>query len=289
MKRYLALQQIVEYGSFSRAAEAMGYTQSALSQMIASLEDELHMRLLNRYRSSVRLTAEGKELYPSVQALITSYQAAMNKAGEIAGLETGVIRMGVLGSISVHWLPTLIRDFKARYPRVEFVIHQGDHSSIEEWIRTGQVDFGFVNPKAVVGLQCEVLKQGQMMAILPKGHPLAAQDTVPLAELAREPFILLEEGHYYEPLEAFKAVGLRPDVRYTIHDDYTIMTMVEAGLGVSILAELILRRTSYDIAIRPTDPPVYRTVSIAYRNRGTLPSASRVFIQQLKEQLPHLP
>lgn len=150
-----------------------------------------------------------------------------------------------------------IRDFKERYPHVEFVIHQGDHSSIEDWIRTGQVDFGFVNPKAVIGLQCEVLKQGQMMAILPKDHPLAAQDTVPLAELAREPFLLLEEGHYYEPLEAFKAIGLRPDIRYTIHDDYTIMTMVEAGLGVSILAELILRGR---ITTLPSAPRIRRSI-----------------------------
>ena len=109
------------------------------------------------------------------------------------------------------------------------------------------------------------------------------------AGLAREPFLHLEEGYYYEPLEAFKAIGLRPDVRYTIHDDYTIMTMVEAGLGVSILAELILRRTNYDIAIRPTDPPVYRTIGLAYTNKDALTSAGRVFIRPLKEKLPLLP
>lgn len=289
MKRYLALQKIVEYGSFSRAAEVMGYTQSALSQMIASLEDELHMRLLNRYRTGARLTAEGKELYPSIQTLINSYQSVMIKAGEILELDTGVVRMGVLGSISVHWLPVLIRGFKEKYPHVEFVIHQGDHSSIEEWIRTGQVDFGFVNPRAVVGLQCEVLKQGQMMAILPKGHPLAEQKQVPLFSLAAEPFILLEEGHYYEPLEAFKDVEVRPNIQYTIHDDYTIMTMVEAGLGVSILADLILRRTNYEIEIRPTDPPVFRTISIAYVSKDALPAASRRFIRHIHENLTLLP
>lgn len=289
MKRYIALQKVVEYGSFSRAADAMGYTQSALSQMIASLEDELHMRLLNRYRTGVRLTSEGKELYPSIQVLINSYQATMTKAGEILGLDTGIIRMGVLGSISVHWLPTLIKSFKEIYPHVEFVIHQGDHTSIEEWIRTGSVDFGFVNPRAVTGLQCEALTQGEMMAVLPKDHPLAQFDNVSLTSLSSEPFILLEEGHYYEPLEAFKAVGVCPNVCYTIHDDYTIMTMVEAGLGVSILAGLILRRTNYGIEIRSTDPPVFRTVGLAYINKDSLPSASKKFIQHIKQNLSELP
>lgn len=283
MKRYLALQNIVEYGSFSKAAEAMGYTQSALSQMIASLEDELHLKLLNRYRTGARLTYEGRELYPSIQALINAYHGTIHKSEEILGLETGVVRMGVLASISVHWLPALIRSFEERYPKVEFVIHQGDHTSIEEWIRTGQVDFGFANPAAVIGLQTEVLGRGDMPAILPKGHPLAQKTAVPLEELAEEPFILLEEGHYYEPLEAFHSIGVHPKIKYTIHDDYTIMTMVEAGLGVSVLAELVLQRTNYDIEIRPTVPPVCRVISLAYQSRDRLPTASKLFIEHVKK------
>ena len=165
----------------------------------------------------------------------------------------------------------------------EFVIHQGDHTSIEEWIRTRQVDFGFVNPAAVIVLKTEVLGRGDMPAILPKGHPLAQKTAVPLEELAEEPFILLEEGHYYEPLEAFRSIGVHPKIKYTIHDDYTIMTMVEAGLGVSILAELVLQRTNYDIEIRPTVPPVYRVISLAYQSRDRLPTASRLFIEHIKK------
>lgn len=84
------------------------------------------------------------------------------------------------------------------------------------------------------------IRQGAMLAVLPEGHPFAVLDRVPLKALAEEPMILLEEGHYSEPLEAFSSVGLKPNVRLRIHDDYSIMTMVEAGLGFSILAELIL-------------------------------------------------
>ena len=157
MNRYLALQKIVELGSFTRAAEALGYTQSAMSQMIASLEEELSIKLLIRSRTGARLTLEGAELYPYVERLVYQYWAAREKANEIKGLETGVVRMGTLASISVHWLPGLLRDFQARYPGVEFVIHQGDYTSIQEWIKTGAVDFGFVNPKAVSGLSLNTL------------------------------------------------------------------------------------------------------------------------------------
>lgn len=289
MNRYIALQRIVELGSFSKAAEALGYTQSAMSQMIASLEEELSIKLLNRFRTGAKLTLEGAELYPYIERAVYQYLAVQEKAKEIRGLETGVIRMGTLASISAHWLPGILKEFQEKYPGVEFVIHQGDYTSIQEWIKTGAVDFGFVNPKAVSGIETIVLKEGAMLAVLPENHPLAEKDRVPLTELASEPFILLEEGHYYEPLEACRAAGCVPNVKYTIHDDYAIMTMVEAGLGVSILAELVLHRTNYRIALRPTEPPVFRTIAVGYKDKGSLPMAARRFIECLREHVEELP
>ena len=289
MNRYLALQKVVELGSFSKAAEALGYTQSAMSQMIASLEDELSIKLLNRARTGIKLTIEGAELYPYLERTIYQYIASQEKAKEIRGLETGVIRMGTLASISAHWLPSLLKEFQEKYPGMEFVIHQGDYTSIQEWIKTGAVDFGFVNPKAVSGLETIVLKDGPMLAVLPEDHPLAEKEVVSLAALAAEPFILLEEGNYYEPLEAFRSIGIAPNIKYTIHDDYAIMTMVEAGLGVSILAELILHRTNYQIALRPTNPMVSRTIAIGYKDEASLPMASKRFINCLRTHINELP
>lgn len=128
-----------------------------------------------------------------------------------------------------------------------------------------------------------------MLAIVPEDHALAKEEVIPLDKLAEEPFILLEEGHYYEPLEAFKRIGKRPNIKYTIHDDYAIMTMVEAGLGVSILAELVLHRTNYHISLHRTEPPVYRTLAIGYKDEESLPVASRKFIEYLRARLPELP
>lgn len=289
MNRYIALKTIVELGSFTKAAQSLGYTQSAMSQMISSLEDELGIKLVNRFRTGTQLTQEGAELFPQIEQLVYQYQSMQEKANEIKGLETGVIRMGTLSSISTHWLPGLLREFQQRYPGVEFVIRQGDYTSIQEWIKTGVIDFGFVNPKAVNGIETLVLKKGEMLAVLPEGHPLAEMETVPLAALAKEPFILLEEGHYYEPLEAFRAAGVTPNIKYTIHDDYAIMTMVEAGLGVSILAELILHRTHYRLALRKTEPPITRTIAIGYKDQASLSMASRRFIDCIRENLTELP
>ncbi len=249
----------------------------------------MSIKLINRFRTDAKLTLEGEELYPHIEKLIYQYHSVLEKTNEIKGLQTGTIRMGTLASISAHWLPELLKEFQEQYLGVEFVIHQGDYTSIYEWIKTGAVDFGFVNPKAVGGIETIVLKEGAMLTVLPQNHPLAKNDVIPLDLLVPKPFILLEEGHCYEPLEAFRSIGITPNIKYTIHDDYAIMTMVEAGLGVSILAELVLHRTNYKIDLRPTVPSISRTIAIGYKDKSSLPIACKKFIELLRSHLNELP
>ncbi len=284
MHRYKAFLKVVEVGSFTKAAELLGYTQPALSQMMTSLERELSMKLLYRSRYGIRLTPEGERLYPSIESAVRQYDAMRRSADEISGLETGIVRIGTVSSVSAHWLPQVIRAFWEKHPNVQIVLHQGDYSSIQEWVRTGAVDFGFVNPQAVKGLETMVVKSGAFRAVVPAGHPLAAKAAVTLEDLAGEPFLLLEGGVYSEPEEAFAAAGIVPDVKLRVHDDYSILSMIEQGMGVSILAELVLHKTAYDVAALPLDPPVIRTIGIVMKDRRTLPLAARVFIGELMAQ-----
>lgn len=281
MNRYIALQKIIETGSFTKAADVLGYTQSSVSQMVASLENELSIKLLTRSRHGIKLTAEGAELYPFIERLISQYDSTIEKANEIKGLDSGIIRIGTVSSVTCHWMPQLIKGFKEQYPNVQFIFHQGDYTLISEWIASGQIDFGFINPLANEKLQCKTIKCGRMLAVLPKDHRLADKECVRLSDISDEPYIMLEEGQYSEPMEAFKSEGLSPNIQYTIHDDYAIMTMVEAGLGISILAELVLKRTNYNIVCLPTEPPIYRTLAAAYKDKNTLSIASRYFIDYI--------
>lgn len=289
MKRLIALQKIVELGSFTKAADKLGYTQSAVSQMIASLEEELSIKLLYRSRIGIRLTLEGEELYPFIQRTVFQYQAMQEKADEIKGLETGIIRIGTISSISCHWLPGLIKHFQELYPKVRFVLHQGDYTSIPDWVRTGEVDFGFVNPDAVTGLETQFIKEGELRAVVPADHRLAGHSAVTLEELAKEPFLLLEEGNLSEPLEAFRQLGLEPDISLRVHDDYSILSMIETGLGISILPELVLRKTNYAVAILPIEPAVTRKIGLVMKEKQSLPIACKHFIAFLMDNLASLP
>jgi len=281
MQRYKAFLKVVEVGSFTRAAELLGYTQPALSQMMTSLERELSMKLLYRSRYGIRLTPEGERLYPSVESAVRQYDAMRRSADEISGLETGVVRIGTVSSVSAHWLPQVIRAFWEKHPNVQIVLHQGDYSSIQEWVRTGAVDFGFVNPQAVKGLETMVVRSGEFRVVVPVGHPLAAKAAVTLEELAGERFLLVEGGAFSEPEEAFAAAEIVPDIKLRVHDDYSVLSMIEQGMGVSILTELVLHKTSYDVVSLPIEPPIIRTLAVVTKDRRTLPLAAKVFIDEL--------
>ena len=185
-------------------------------------------------------------------------------------------------------MPPLIRDFQEQYTNVEFVLHQGDNNSIPEWVRTGAVDFGFVNMSVYSG-KALFLKEGEYRAILPLEHPLAGQEAVTLEQLAEYPFLVIEEGRESRPLEAFRERGLEPRVRMRIHDDYSIMSMVENKLGVSILPELVLRKTNYQVAIRLLSPPVTRKLGLIAKDKNELPLASKRFIDFICQNIATLP
>lgn len=288
MQRYIALLKVIEVGSFTKAAELLGYTQPALSQMIASLEKELAMKILYRSRYGIQLTPEGEHLYPSIQSSVLQYEAMRRKAEEIRGLDSGIVRIGTVSSVSCHWLPGIIRTFWQEHPNIQIVLHQGDYTSIPEWVRTGAVDFGFVSPQAVKGMETISIKSGEFRAVLPKNHPLAKKKSLLLQDLAEEPFLLLEEGAYSEPLEALRTAGITPNVKLRVHDDYSILSMVEQGLGVSVLAELVLHKTSYNVVTLPIEPPIIRTLGIVTKDRRKLPLASKEFIRCILEHKENL-
>ena len=157
------------------------------------------------------------------------------------------------------------------------MLKQGDYTEIGKWIRDGSVDFGFVNPLAVPGLPMKILYQDEMMAVLPQGHPLAARSSVPLRLLAQEPFILMDEGEYSVTLHAFKREGLTPHLEYQVYDDYTILSMVRQGLGVSALYRLVVQGFEAGLDIRPVEEKMPRTMALAWQNWETMPLAARKF------------
>ncbi len=285
MTKYIAFCKIVECKSFTRAAESLGYTQAAVSQMIRTLEKELSVTLFVRSRKEIILTGEGQTLYPFVKKLVNSHNELFNRVSEITGLSSGEVRIGTFSSMSQRLLPGAISDFGREYPGIRFVLSQGDNTTLPEQIRNGSIDFGFVYPEASNGLINIPIASDSFYAVFPEGHPFADKPCVTLKEMATEPLILTDEGGINTVLAAFEKERITPNIKYRIHDDHTILSMVEKGIGISILPSMILDRASYRIKTVPIKTPVTRTVGVSYLSDELLPIASKRFIDFLRENI----
>ncbi len=283
VQKYQALVEVARAGSISAAARRLAYSQSGVSRMIADLERDWGICLLERGRKGVRLTADGEQVMPFVEAICEDQRRLSERVAEISGAQSGLIVVGTFSSVATHVLPGVIERFGAGHAQVEFELRMGDYSEIESWVADGLVDLGFLPYPPQVpreGLAREAVLVDELMAVVPQGHPLALQDRVRLADLAREPFILLERGSDNEISPLFERAGLEPQARLSTWDDYAIMSMVENGLGLSILPGLILTRCPYRIEKRPLDPPVTRELAAVYRP-GLLSTAARAFLDCL--------
>ncbi len=287
MTRYTAFCKIIECGSFTRAAESMGYTQAAVSQMIRSLENEYSLTLLTRTRKGVKITREGSQLYPLIRQFISVHRDIQEKVDEINGLESGELRIGTFSSMSQRLLPGLMSDFSKKYPKINFVLSQGDNTTLPEWIKAGLVDLGFVYPEAASGLNCMPILKDEYLAVLPNEHRFTAKDSVSLEEMAGEPLIVVEEGGINTVVNAFDRAGLSPRIKFRLQDDYTILSMVEKGIGVSILPTMLLDRAPYKVKTLPITEPVCRTVGITFGDKDMLPTSARRFIEFIFGNLPN--
>ena len=272
-----ALMSAVELGSLKAAAEALGCTQSAVSHMIASLEEELGFRLLRRGRSGVYLTDEGERLLGAARALLSAEEQLRQTAASIRGLDQGTVRIGAFTSVAVHWLPPVLKEFQRDYPNVEFKLLNGDYHDVNEWLSDGSVDIGFVALPCEVKCETIALMEDRLLAILPKDSRYASYPRFPLTECEREPFISLLQSSDHDARRALEAAGVKPNVRFYTKDDYAVIAMVEQGLGISIMPELLLKGRQYDLQILPLVPEAKRTIGLAIAAGDRAGPATRRF------------
>ena len=281
IQKYRALIKTVEYGSLTKAAQSLGYTQSGISHMINDLEAEWGMPLLERKRSGVRITSDGLKILPHVQAVCNAHIKLLTEIEELHGLSSGLIRVGTFSSVATHWLPNIIKSFQKDYPNIEFELLLGDYTEIENWIIEGRVDCGFLRLPTRPELESVFLEQDKLLVILPESHPMAEYEYFPISGLVGEPFLLLEKGAKAEISGIFDRHNIIPNVRFTTWDDYAIMSMVETGLGISILPELILKRTPYRIVKKELAVAAYRKIGLVMKDSKTASLAVKRFLGYL--------
>lgn len=280
---YEAFCLVADEGSFTKAATYMGYSQSAISRMVADLEQECGVTLFERSRAGVQITAAGTALLPAARAIVSAHRDFASRADELRGLASGLIRIGTFSSVATHWLPKIIAAFQSDYPGIDYELFLGGYAEIEDALAAGRIDCAFSRLPVHGPFNAEPLAEDELLAILPEDHPLVRQTSVSVNQLACEPYIRLARDENDEAAEVFAGLVGPPVSHFTTWDDYAVMSMVESGLGVSILPSLIMKRTPYRVVERPLEPHAYRTIGFLTRKTA----APMLAVEKFREYLDY--
>lgn len=266
-KKLEAMLMAVDLGSFTKAAEVLGYTQSGLTHMMNSLEKEIGFPVLERGRNGVSLTDEGRRIEPAVRQFLQANTRLNQAIAQAAAAKGEILRVSAYASIAMHWLPAIIQQFRMECPNVDVDIRMADHvDGPYELLENGTMDAIFVSRQEEGSYDWIHLKDDAMYAVLPKNYPIAEQSSFPLTEFDGKEFIMPSQGFDKDILRIFNRMHVEPDVRPTAVDDQTVISMVAHGLGVSMMTELTLKGRAEGVLTRPVAPAASRELGLAVRS-----------------------
>lgn len=278
---------VAEEGHVTRAAERLGIQQPPLSQQIQALERELETQLFRRKPRGVELTPAGLALFDEARAILARANEAVAAVKRTARGEAGHIGIGFTSSASFHpFLPRAIRTFREAHPLVALALEESGTTELVNALRARSLDVAFV--RSPVGesddLFIRPLLEEVMVAALPSGHPLSAnRDPLPLAALAGETFILYRRpvgpGLHDAIIAACDRAGFSPTIGQEAPRMLSTLSLVAAGLGVTLVPASMSRLEAEGVAYRPLDPsaPLTAPLNLAYR-RDEISAAVRRFV-----------
>lgn len=280
ISKYRAFLTTVECGSFTEAAKRLFYTQSAVSRMVADLENQWGVALLSRKKTGLTLTTAGAALLPFIRQICSDEMRLNGVLQDMTGLKSGVVRLGTVTAVANEWLPVVLKKLMQEVPGIEYEILIGNGDVIADWLKEDHIDVGIFVPKNTEHLKAELLHLDEFKVIFPKGHELAGYEKVPLTALKNYPYILHGASWCKALEEQLEKNQQRIPVRYTTVGATSIVNLVRAGIGVSILPELLLENDKFKVESRPLDPPLSRKLFLVTHGTPTMP-AVKAFVQRL--------
>lgn len=278
-KKLEILMTTVDLGSFSKASEVVGYTQSGLTHMMDALEKEIGFPLLKRTHMGIQLTKQGEQLMPAIREFLKANANLENQIQNIIEEKEEVIRIAAYASIAMHWMPELLYRFKRICPDVNVDLRMVD-DALEpfELLESGLTDVIFASKQNYSNCNWVPLYNEKMFAILPKDYPLN-HTYFPLEEFENQEFLMPYGKFDIDVYAAFKPLNIKTKEKLTRVDDETLIRMVGRGLGISMMGELMIRGKRDDVICVPVSPTTIRELGM-----GThIKKKETESIQKLKE------
>lgn len=275
---YEIFDAVARQGSFNKAAQQLHLTPSAISHAIAVMEEELGFALFNRGKTGVTMTSYGASLYPSIRAVLNSDEALKQSVARLNGLEKGKVKVAAFNSVCTCLLPGILKSFKAQYPQIEVEVYQGTYDDMKDWLRNGQTDIAFLSFGCREEFALTELFAEPLRCITPKGWP-APPDGIMTPELMNgQDFVVQGDATDAEMRQYLKKHKISTERRCHVLDDLSNLAMVEAGMGISIMPEMLLKTCTSEVDIYPLSPAENRMVGITSQRPGAMaPAVEQMF------------
>lgn len=281
--KYEILNKVAEENSFTKAAEILGLTQSAVSHAISSLEKEFGFDLIHRSRTGVKLTGEGQIMLQSMRNVLAAQELLEQEAANILGLTKGTVKLGVISSISSNWMPDIIKIMDEYYPGIQMELREGDYYEIEQWLQSGEIDCGFLNVTKSNQFQFIPLSKDPLLCVVSDKSPLYYQDVVAVEQLAEEPFIMPSYKGTHDVKMIFEQFNVKPNIRFELSDESGIISMIVHHLGITILSQMYTKNLPPSLRAIPLEQDRYRTIGLA--TKQNLSPATKKFVEILLDWL----
>jgi LysR family transcriptional regulator, hydrogen peroxide-inducible genes activator len=277
---------VAETGSFSRAAEQSHVSQPSLSQQILKLEDELGARLFDRLGRSVRLTELGKTFLPRAHAVLRELEAAKGDVVEGKEFIGGPVTVGVIPTVAPYFLPPRLTGFSRKFPQVRLTVVEEITPVLLDRLRAGTIDVAILAlPLRGHEFEAVPLLTERLFAVLPRKHKLNSHPSLSLKDLRAEPFLLLRDGHCFRDtaVAACDRARLHPQIVFESGQFSSLLSMVGAGMGVSIVPEMAIEKKSRCRYVRIADDQAVRTIGAVVLRGRSLTRAHRAFMAHLRD------
>lgn len=273
IEKYEALLCAVEKGSFSAAAETLGYTPSGISRMMAALELENGFPLLVRGKEGVTPTKECVKLMPQIRELVFEGEKLKQMSAQIRNVEMGTLTIGTAYNAYYGWLSEVTSKFHKQYPGIEIKIVSGYSAELVEQMEKHEVDMAIISERSGNHQWIPLIKD-RLLAMVAVNHPVAKLDSVPVELFAKESFIDIYPGKDIDNAYVFKRCHVTPNTQFSTMDIYATYSMVEAGLGISMNNEINCRNLSKNIKVLPLNPPQATMIGLAIAEDKTPAAAT---------------
>lgn len=279
----------VDLGSLTKVAEMTGYTQSGITHVIGGLEKEVGFPLLVRSRSGVAPTPEGARLIPTIRALLLHSGQLEKEISLIKQRKDGVIRVAAYTSMLMHWLPPIVKKFHEKFPDIAVELSSSSIDGTYKMLEAGDIDLAFASrQKSYPDFDYIHLQNDPLVAILPATSENEKLNCFPISLYSGQDFIMPYFGFDKDILCVFEREKVMPNIEPTYVDDQTVISMVEHGMGISMLSSLVMLGNKNNVVAVPVVPEAHRELVLCLKSLKNATPPMREFINCATEVLDEL-